>query len=150
MKADTTEKGLETLIMRHLTGTDGLASGSAGMWAEVAPATGGTGWFAGSDSAYDREFAVDVAQLFTFLIATQPDEWANLGIGSNRDSGGMARQKFLARTERGVALRQEYRTRMTAGLVTGKVYVREAAAHLPAPPVAEEEIETEDEPMKEE
>jgi len=107
MKADTTEKGLETLIMRHLTGTDGLASGAAGMWAEVAPATGGTGWFAGSDSAYDREFAVDVAQLFTFLIATQPDEWAKLGIGSNRDSGGMARQKFLARlqgeiTRRGV------------------------------------------------
>ena len=28
MKTDTTEKGLETLIMRHLTGTDGLASGA--------------------------------------------------------------------------------------------------------------------------
>jgi hypothetical protein len=26
MKTDTTEKGLETLIMRHMTGTDGLAT----------------------------------------------------------------------------------------------------------------------------
>ena len=31
MKTDTTEKGLETLIMRHMTGTDGLASGAAGV-----------------------------------------------------------------------------------------------------------------------
>jgi type I restriction enzyme S subunit len=28
---------------------------------------------------------------------------------------------------------QEYRTRLTADLVTGKLDVREAAAHLPAP-----------------
>jgi hypothetical protein len=27
IKSDTTEKGLESLIMRHLTGTDGLAFG---------------------------------------------------------------------------------------------------------------------------
>ena len=29
---------------------------------------------------------------------------------------------------------QEYRTRLTADLVTGKLDVREAAAHLPNPP----------------
>ena len=29
MKTDTSEKGLETLIMRHLTGVDGLASSAA-------------------------------------------------------------------------------------------------------------------------
>jgi type I restriction enzyme R subunit len=34
---DTTEKGLETLIMRHLTGVDGLASGASGFAAEAAP-----------------------------------------------------------------------------------------------------------------
>ncbi len=28
MKTDTTEKGLETLIMCHMTGTDGLAFGA--------------------------------------------------------------------------------------------------------------------------
>jgi len=36
MKSDTSEKGLETLIMRHMTGTDGLASGAAGVVAETA------------------------------------------------------------------------------------------------------------------
>jgi type I restriction enzyme R subunit len=97
MKTDTTEKGLESLIMRHMTGTDGLASGAAGVVAETAPAKGGSGWFAGNDSAYDREFAVDSEQLFTFLVATQPEEWAKLGIGDYKDKQGMARQKFLAR-----------------------------------------------------
>ena len=104
---DTSEKGLETLIMRHLTGVDGLASSVASGLAEPAPAYGGTGWFAGNSAAYDREFAVDTAQLFTFLRATQPDEFAKLGIGNIDDSTNMARQKFLARlqgeiTRRGV------------------------------------------------
>jgi type I restriction enzyme S subunit len=37
----------------------------------------------------------------------------------------------IARTEREIALMQEYRTRLTADLVTGKLDVREAAANLP-------------------
>jgi len=40
----------------------------------------------------------------------------------------------IARTEREIALMQQYRTRLTADLVTGKLDVREAAAHLPNPP----------------
>jgi type I restriction enzyme, R subunit len=107
MKSDTSEKGLESLIMRHMTGTDGLQSGSFDAIAELAPASGGTGWLAGNSEMYDREFAVDTEQLFAFLIATQPDEWAKLGIGNYKDQQGMARQKFLARlqgeiTRRGV------------------------------------------------
>ena len=35
MKTDKAEKGPETLIMRHLTGTDGLASGAAGVVAST-------------------------------------------------------------------------------------------------------------------
>ncbi len=31
MKIDTTAKGLETLIMGHMTGTDGLATGATGI-----------------------------------------------------------------------------------------------------------------------
>jgi type I restriction enzyme S subunit len=55
----------------------------------------------------------------------------------------------IFRTEREIALMQEYRTRLTADVVTGKLDVREAAAQLPAPPTAApdeplEEIETED------
>ncbi len=37
----------------------------------------------------------------------------------------------IARTEREIALMQEYRTRLTADLVTGKLDVRDAAAKLP-------------------
>jgi len=37
----------------------------------------------------------------------------------------------IARTEREIALMQEYRTRLTADIVTGKLDVREAAARLP-------------------
>ena len=56
----------------------------------------------------------------------------------------------IARTEREIALMQEYRTRLTADPATGKLDVREAAAKLPEPPTepaAEEvleEAETED------
>ncbi|MCC8991255.1 MAG: hypothetical protein LM514_01355, partial [Streptococcus sp.] len=96
MKTDTTEKGLETLIMRHLTGVDGLTSGAPTGVAEAAPAYGSTGWFAGNSAAYDREYAVDTDQLFTFLRTTQPDEYAKLGISDDRDAKSMARQKFLA------------------------------------------------------
>ena len=37
----------------------------------------------------------------------------------------------IARTEREIALMQEYRTRLTADIVTGKLDVRGAAAKLP-------------------
>ena len=50
----------------------------------------------------------------------------------------------IARTEREIALMQEYRTRLTADLVTGKLDVREAAAKLPAEPAAEEALEEQD------
>lgn len=96
MKTDTSEKGLETLIMRHMTGMDGLASGVQLGAAESEPSSEGTGWFAGNSSAYDREFAVDTEQLFTFLSITQPEEYAKLGIVDYRDSKNIARQKFLA------------------------------------------------------
>ena len=47
----------------------------------------------------------------------------------------------------------QYRTRLTADLLTGKLDVREAAAHLPAGPAPDEpleEIETEDDTIEEE
>ena len=107
MKTDTSEKGLESLIMRYMTGTDGLDSGAVQTVAESAPAKGGSGWYAGHESSYDREFAVDTEQLFYFLSTTQPATFAKLGIGELKDKQSMARQKFLARlqgeiTRRGV------------------------------------------------
>jgi type I restriction enzyme S subunit len=40
----------------------------------------------------------------------------------------------IARTEREISLMQEYRTRLTADVVTGKLDVREAAKRLPDQP----------------
>ena len=129
MKTDTTEKGLETLIMRHMTGVDGLPSGAPFGVGEAAPAYGGTGWFAGNSAAYDREFAVDNdQQQIVDSIAVETT----------------ALNSVIARTEREIALMQEYRTRLTADIVTGKLDVREAAAHLPDLPTelgAEEVLE---------
>ncbi len=48
----------------------------------------------------------------------------------------------IARTEREIALMQEYRTRLTADVVTGKLDVRAAAAKLPdLPPDAAPDLE---------
>jgi type I restriction enzyme R subunit len=107
MPTDTSEKGLESLIMRHMTGGDGFFSGSSPVMAEEKTSKSGDGWFAGNPADYDKEYAVDTKQLFAFLMATQPDEFAKLGIGDYKDKKSMARQKFLARlqgeiTRRGV------------------------------------------------
>ena len=56
----------------------------------------------------------------------------------------------IARTEREIALMQEYRTRLTADLVTGKLDVREAAAKLPEPPAEPAAEEALDESESEE
>jgi type I restriction enzyme R subunit len=96
--SDTSEKGLETLIMLHMTGVDGLAAGPVGQVAER-PDPNGNGWIAGNRKAYDPEYAVDVEQLIAFLQATQADEFAKLGLGDFKDKKNIARQKFLARLQ---------------------------------------------------
>jgi type I restriction enzyme R subunit len=96
MTTDTTEKGLETLIMRHMTGTDGLTIIQNHV-AEWPPAYGGTGYTAGSAHDYDRAHALDVPQLFAFLRATQPETFTKLALGEANDTRNINRLKFLAR-----------------------------------------------------
>ncbi|NOT56655.1 MAG: type I restriction endonuclease subunit R [Deltaproteobacteria bacterium] len=96
MTTDTSERGLETLIMRHLTGVDGLAV-APNMVAEPPAPYGGTGYFAGSAKGYDRAHALDVPQLFAFLRATQPETFTKLGIASMSDAKDINRLKFLTR-----------------------------------------------------
>ncbi len=62
---DTSEAGLEVLIVRHLTGTDGLGGATAAGAQEtpqsVAEAkAAGSGWFAGHAGDYGRAYAVDI------------------------------------------------------------------------------------------
>lgn len=103
MKTDTTERGLEELIVRHMTGrTDVLVPAHIATETAV-PVAGGTGWLLGDPSHYDREFCVDLLQLRGFILATQEHLVEPLQL----ETDGPTRQKFLARlqgeiTKRGV------------------------------------------------
>jgi type I restriction enzyme R subunit len=110
MPTDTTEKGLETLIMRHMTGEDGIFLDGVAPVMDTpdgiaADKAGGSGWRAGSPDAYDRAHCIDVVQLFAFLQATQPDTLAKLNIANYRDAKNITRQKFLARISSEIAKR---------------------------------------------
>ena len=96
MSTDTSEKGLETLIVRHMTGTDGLAVAPLGV--ALSPARyGGTGYLAGSPKDYDRAHALDVPQLFAFLRASQPEAFRKLALVDAHDPKDINRLKFLGR-----------------------------------------------------
>src|SRR6478672_8185423 len=96
MPTDVTEKGLETLIIRHMTGGDGIAIAPARV-AERPPPYGGTGYTAGSAQDYDRAHALDVPQLFAFLRVTQPEAFTKLALADANDARDINRLKFLAR-----------------------------------------------------
>ena len=96
MTTDVSEKGLESLIVRHLTGGDGLTV-VPNRVAERPPAYGGTGYTAGSAKDYDRGHALDVPQLFSFLRATQPEAFKKLAMLEPGDAKDINRLKFLSR-----------------------------------------------------
>jgi type I restriction enzyme R subunit len=75
MKTDTSEKGLEALIVGQLTA--------------------GGGWLAGRPQDYDRSYAIDLVQLSEFIAATQPELREALDL----DNDSPTRQKFLARLQ---------------------------------------------------
>ncbi len=99
---DTSEKGLESLVVAAMTGQAAAepipdAAGDAPL------AYGGTGWLPGDAADYDREYAVDLAQLKAFVQKTQEPLVEALDLRHNSPT----RQKFLARlqgeiTKRGV------------------------------------------------
>ncbi len=98
MTTDISEKGLESLIMRHLTGTDGLAVASLANRIAEAQATAystGIGYLAGSPKDYERAHALDVPHLFAFLRATQPEAFKQLGLVAGPQDPN--RLKFLTR-----------------------------------------------------
>lgn len=97
---DTSEKGLETLIMRSMTGVDGLSvNGTVQETPEEIAAckAAGHGWIAGDPRDYDRGHAIDTEQLWQFLQETQPDELKKLAVANFKDKKDINRQKFLTR-----------------------------------------------------
>ncbi|MFY9644745.1 MAG: type I restriction endonuclease subunit R [Terriglobales bacterium] len=95
MTTDTSEKGLETIIMRHMTGMDGFSIAPGPV--AVQPDATGTGYFAGSPKDYDRAVALDVPQLFAFLRATQPEAFKKLALQEPVNGKDINRLKFLTR-----------------------------------------------------
>ena len=97
MTTDTSEKGLETLIMRHMTGTDGLAVTPGVVAERAARPTAAPATSPAAAKDYDRAHALDVPQLFAFLRATQPEAFKKLAMADANDAKDINRLKFLAR-----------------------------------------------------
>ncbi len=96
MTTDTTEKGLEDLIISIMTGHLGDSDdGSDRVKLQQSPAYGGAGWILGNPGNYDRVYAVDFFQISAFLKATQPEQASRLDL----DAKSPVRQKFLARLQ---------------------------------------------------
>ena len=91
---------------------------------------------------------IDYQRLSRCLLPLPPADECE-AIANYLDVALKKQNTAIARTEREIALMQEYRTRLTADLVTGKLDVREAAAHLPAPPVEATAEPLADEPLEE-
>jgi len=95
---DTSEKGLEVLIAASLVND--------------------AGYVEGRPQDYDRDHAVDLAQLFAFLKETQPKVIDTLGIGKD----GTSRQQFLHRLQGEIAKRSVIDV-LRKGIKTGPAHI---------------------------
>jgi type I restriction enzyme, R subunit len=93
MKTDTSEKGLEALIVADMTGRK--APTGDGFSDEPEPFVGLHNWLLGDPKSYDRAWTVDLVQLRAFIAATQPPLLAAFDF----DNDSPIRQKFLARLQ---------------------------------------------------
>ena len=94
MTTDTTERGLERLICKALTGDpcDPPADYTIG---DPPAGYGGVGWSCGNHRDYNREYCVDLVQLRAFLKTTQPETATALRLTED----GPGRRRFLARLQ---------------------------------------------------
>ncbi|MBZ5553988.1 MAG: type I restriction endonuclease subunit R [Acidobacteriia bacterium] len=95
---DTSEAGLETLIVEHLTGRaplDAPASGRIVGAQELTESRAGAGYELGDSKDFDRDHAVDLAKLLGFLEATQPKIIEQYALSTD----GPKRQQFLSRLQ---------------------------------------------------
>ena len=99
--SDTSEKGLEALIVAALTGRTGGAPSQASVVHDTGTSYGGAGYVEGDRADYDRDHAVDLAKLLDFLQSTQSPVVEQLGL----DTDGPKRAQFLARLQGEIAKR---------------------------------------------
>ena len=101
MFTDTTEKGLETLIVESLTQKNNIPQQSQPSVHYKPSIYGRLPYVEGSPKDYDRDHAVDLVKLLAFLQDTQPKIVEQLGIGNE----GPKRDQFLARLQGEIAKR---------------------------------------------
>ena len=102
MTTDTSERGLENLIVSTLTGLPlGAGLGSADHTAYLPENYGGLGYKIGFPHDYDREYGVDLYHLREFLAATQPDVREALAL----ENDSPTRRSFLTRLQGEIAKR---------------------------------------------
>ena len=101
MTTDTSEKGLESLIVAAMTGKRGVAPPQPGEAADSEGGFGGAGWILGDAKAYDREYAVDLDQLSDFIFGTQKP----LVEAFDLEQESPTRRSFLARLQGEIAKR---------------------------------------------
>ena len=92
MTTDTSELGLERLIVAAMTGVAPAAGGGV---AETPATYGERRWVEGNPHDYDRGHAIDLVQLTAFLQATQPEVAEALDLAND----GPTRLRFLARLQ---------------------------------------------------
>ena len=90
---DTSELGLERLIVRHLAGISAHPPVTPNTAQEPVSVYGPGGYVLGRASDYNRDVALDVAKLLEFLQATQPRAVETLNLASE----GIQRTPFLHR-----------------------------------------------------
>lgn len=95
MPTDTSERGLEDLIVRTMTGQTNLLVPPYVASETSAPVADGSGWHLGDAAHYNREYCLDLVQLRGFLRGTQPHLIEALSL----ETDGPTRQKFLARLQ---------------------------------------------------
>lgn len=92
--SDTSEKALEQLIVRHLAGNSEPSPVSTDTLGPVAVYASG-GYVLGRASDFNRDLALDTAQLLAFLQTTQPDAAETLELAHE----GIKRTQFLHRLQ---------------------------------------------------
>ena len=95
MTTDTSEKGLEGLIVAAMTGLREAPAREEGGVSEPPTPYGGTGWLYGHAEDYDREYCVDLVPALRLPAATQPKVVEALDLGQD----GPTRRRFLARLQ---------------------------------------------------
>lgn len=81
---DTSEKGLESLIVTAMTGRPWPEPAPGSVMGEApAAAYRGTGWLNDRPEDYVREWCVDPRQLAAFLWATQPKQAKALDLAND-------------------------------------------------------------------